>query len=505
MQFDVMKKKHISSMAIALCLALTACAKTPEQALVAQKNNERLEETAKEGPKDGNSLKDIAASTSSTYDFQYEAEDGKVKITADQVPVTLPEKDTIPMYHVECGEIPQELTTKLYDYFFPDGAYTTTGTAMTKAEIDKRILEMKQTIANYRDDEEITEEERESIIQHNQEILASLEEDRKTAPEESTLTYIPRDSLYQDKEWQTMSGTVTVKSLDASSRDGKQWLSVTSSDDLQISSGASFIVQTDFEYSGVMGEKLSELSSDQLEKIGISKDEAQRIVEDFVNKIGMPWEIHSVEAVAGITTVEDENVTDDSYEIIPQDHPTAYSFSLAQTIDGIQSAVTSSAYLPEDDNAVPWLYESIKIIVDKNGIVSFKWDFPITVKDTVSENVGIISFDQARDIFEQMMPLIAKGEAEQRSDDTTETTVELNVTDVRLGLMRVRNKGEELTGLMTPVWLFYGDFTRNMHNKGTAEELGFEPQDFSYTEETPWILLAVNAVDGSVIDITAGY
>ena len=224
MQIVFMKKKYTGSMAIFLCLALTACAKTPEQALVAQKNNERLEEAAKEGPKDGNSLKDIAASTSSTYDYQYEAEDGKVKITADQVPVTLPEKDTIPMYHVESGKIPQELTTKIYDYFFPDGAYTTTGTDMTKDEIDKRILEMKQTIANYRDDEEITEEERESIIQHNQEILASLEEERKTAPEESTLTYVPRDSMYADEEWQTMSGPVTVKSLDASSRDEKQWL-----------------------------------------------------------------------------------------------------------------------------------------------------------------------------------------------------------------------------------------------------------------------------------------
>ena len=107
---------------------------------------------------------------------------------------------------------------------------------MTKDEIDKRILEMKQTIANYRDDEEITEEERESIIQHNQEILASLEEERKTAPEESTLTYVPRDSMYADEEWQTMSGPVTVKSLDASSRDEKQWLSVISSDNPQISS-----------------------------------------------------------------------------------------------------------------------------------------------------------------------------------------------------------------------------------------------------------------------------
>ena len=61
MQIVFMKKKYTGSMAILLCLALTACAKTPEQALVAHKNNERLEEAAKEGPKDGNSLKDIAA------------------------------------------------------------------------------------------------------------------------------------------------------------------------------------------------------------------------------------------------------------------------------------------------------------------------------------------------------------------------------------------------------------------------------------------------------------
>ena len=30
-------------------------------------------------------------------------------------------------------------------------------------------------------------------------------------------------------------------------------------------------------------------------------------------------------------------------------------------------------------------------------------------------------------------------------------------------------------------------------------------EDYDNTQEQPWILLAVNAVDGSVIDVTAGY
>ena len=46
-----MKKKYLCLLlAGMLCVSLTACARTPGQALVAQKNNERLEETAKATP-----------------------------------------------------------------------------------------------------------------------------------------------------------------------------------------------------------------------------------------------------------------------------------------------------------------------------------------------------------------------------------------------------------------------------------------------------------------------
>ena len=152
-----------------------------------------------------------------------------------------------------------------------------------------------------------------------------------------------------------------------------------------------------------------------------------------------------------------------------------------------------------------WLYESINVIVEKDGIVSFSWQFPISVEDTVSDNVGIISFDQAKDIFEQMMPLTARGDLEQFTDEYMESTVDIKVTDVRLGLMRVRNSGNELKGLMTPVWLFYGDYTRNTEYTQAGKDAGYDTGDNSFTEAQPWILLAVNAVDGSVIDITEGY
>lgn len=52
------------------------------------------------------------------------------------------------MYHADCGEIPQEVTDKVYDYFFPEGAYSITGTDTTKAKIDETILELHQEMQN---------------------------------------------------------------------------------------------------------------------------------------------------------------------------------------------------------------------------------------------------------------------------------------------------------------------------------------------------------------------
>lgn len=503
-----MKKKYLCLLlAGMLCVSLTACARTPSQALVAQKNNERLEETAKATPQEGTELKDVAEATTSTYDLDYKSDDGKVTIKAEQAPVTLPEKDKIPMYHVYCGEIPQDVATKFYDYFLPEGGYTSTGTNFTKDKVDQSILKTKQDIQQYKDDDTLSDEEKQDMIKTQEEILASLEESRKDAPDESTLQQLPKDSTYVDQKWQTVNGEKICKGLSVTSKDEKKFLDITSSTDAVVTSSAVYEGGTMYSYSGLTGQSLDTVSAEDLADIGITEEDARKIVVDFIQKIGMPWEIHTVTAIAGwkdnqVNTSETE---EEDTEIIQSDHPTAYSFYLTQTIDGIQSAITSSDEVSEDAAVASWLYESINVIVEKDGIVSFSWRYPISVEDTVSDNVGIISFDQAKDIFEQMMPLTARGDLEQFTDENMESTVDIKVTDVRMGLMRVRNSGNELKGLMTPVWLFYGDYTRNVEYTQAGKDAGYDTGDTSFTEAQPWILLAVNAVDGSVIDITEGY
>jgi hypothetical protein len=64
-----------------------------------------------------------------------------------------------------------------------------------------------------------------------------------------------------------------------------------------------------------------------------------------------------------------------------------------------------------------------------------------------------------------------------------------------LHLVRVRDGGG-LTGLYTPAWVFYGKETRIAERSGVV---------FEGTEDQPWILMAINAVDGSIIDLIAGY
>lgn len=500
-----MKKRTVSLFFIMLMMSLifTGCVKTPDQTLVAQKNNERLEEAAKEEPKEGTSLKEVAATTTSTYDYYYKSEDGKVTIVADNVSVTIPLKDAIPMYHVNSGEIPQDVVDKIYDYFFPDGAYITTGTEDTKEVLDKRILNLQQDIAMLKDNDNVSEDEKREKIQRMEEQIASYEEMRTAAPEESTLVTVLKDSSYVEEDWGTINGTVKVNALNVSSQDQKRWLNIVSSDENNpISPRLLYMEAGEYAYSGQQGIPASACTEQEKEAIGISEEDAVSMVNDFITQIGMNWEIHDTLCISEYRNIE--NDTDG--EIIRSDQYTGYQFVLSQSIDGIQSAVTSATNVSDmDEVALTWLYEQISIIVEPDGVKELRWEYPLNVEDTVSDNVGIISFDEARDIFENMMPLTTKGDLEQRNDDMVETTVDVTVSDVRLCLMRVRNSGSDRTGLMTPVWVFYGDYTRNFHYLPGNPELEYGAQDHSDSKIQPWILLAINAVDGSVIDITEGY
>ena len=201
-----------------------------------------------------------------------------------------------------------------------------------------------------------------------------------------------------------------------------------------------------YNYSRRQGDPARSCSDEEKQQIGISEEDARKYVDDFVQKTGMDWKIHDTLCIRGFTVRENEDTYGDSGDMIYPEHDTAYKFILAHSVDGIQSAVTSSAYVPDecDDTYITWLYEQISVVVEPDGIVDLEWEYPIEVEDSVSDNVGIISFDQAKDIFEQMIPLTTKGDLEEWSDDeNSQVSITADVSDIRLGLMRVRSSGTE--------------------------------------------------------------
>ena len=167
----------------------------------------------------------------------------------------------------------------------------------------------------------------------------------------------------------------------------------------------------------------------------------------------------------------------------------AYLFCYSRVIDGIPVAATTSEAMYVEDNNPCWLYERIYVTVDSGGISNIEWDFPVTCGEVVNEDVNILPFEEAKRKFEEMAPLIYQGQYAEGEGKT-----QLTVDRVELNLMRTRDGGG-LTGLYVPTWVFYG--TQDFGREGfTGEQI---------LSRSPWIILAVNAVDGSIIDVKAGY
>ena len=91
-------------------------------------------------------------------------------------------------------------------------------------------------------------------------------------------------------------------------------------------------------------------------------------------------------------------------------------------------------------------------------------------------------------------------------DDMSDGTGRMDITidTMQLGLVRVREKdGDGLTGLLVPAWIFYG-------NNRIISEDGFTRYDYSDGSASSWNkepfpMLVINAVDGTIIDLSNGY
>lgn len=132
-----------------------------------------------------------------------------------------------------------------------------------------------------------------------------------------------------------------------------------------------------------------------------------------------------------------------------------------------------------------WPGEMIEFMVNDTGIVGFSWSAPLEIMETVVDHAALQPFSNVRGTFEKMMPMTGA------TSDPEHIGADINIDRVTLSYSRISEKNCFDTGLVVPVWGF----------RGTRKEVceGNTMNPTYYTQ------MAINAIDGSIIDATLGY
>ena len=162
----------------------------------------------------------------------------------------------------------------------------------------------------------------------------------------------------------------------------------------------------------------------------------------------------------------------------------AYRISFTRTIGGVSfnyNYTDISSDMAVDDGKggkTPiWGTERVTFIVTDEGVVQFEMLNPLDVNEIVTEYTKMKDFESIMDIFKKMI-LIVHANVPEGQVRT------INIERVELGLMRVLEPNFLDTGVIVPVWDFYG------HLDGTTNGTTH---------------LTINAIDGSIIDRRVGY
>ena len=143
--------------------------------------------------------------------------------------------------------------------------------------------------------------------------------------------------------------------------------------------------------------------------------------------------------------------------------------------------------IPEDGDYTPsWCYEHVIAAVDGDGtILGMVWEGPLKETEVVSDTTTLLPFAEIMDIFARQVNRIFSYEEDMHGS--------LTVSDVQLGLFRIREQGDMESGLLVPVWFITGEYSYANH----PEEVHL------YDDLSP--IAVINAINGSIIDVMKGY
>lgn len=514
-----LKKIGTAVICAALLVSTAACRKSPESSLVVNKDFDKLIDEAKGTDTDKVDIKDIAEVKYDNYVTAFEDTSLGVKVNVD-AKVDIPKSDHLSVFRVKQVKFTQELIDKVRTELMGDAAlYDAYALKIeTKSDIEEEIAFLRSSIDNT--DDEVSRSEYQRKIDE-------LQGRYDSAPAKIDLQDYPSDGalratkdIYAEKpyyEWAySMYPEGDILSAVTDGSNGKYskldvYNSSKRSNQLVFTSNkigydnvfdSSNITPLIGDLDEIIADKANKeqpenYTGDQIgftdgsvpryaqlkgESCTLSQDEAVSAANDLLSKIGLDGFSCYESGIKNSYFCDVSNMPIIVYR-------THYTLTYYRNIDGVfltQSSGTKNNMSAGNDamiyGKISWPGECIEIDVNDDGIIRFSYFSPIEVTEEVVENAAIKAFDDVRETFEKMMIVSKAGKY---------TTKVYDIDRVRLSYSRISEADSYDTGLIVPVWDFSGYLE-------TASD-GFILSKGKATA------LAINAIDGSIIDPDLGY
>jgi hypothetical protein len=466
-----MKKIAINLLLIVVMFLIVACQPTPDDPVVVGKNDElerKIMETA--NPQ-------VSFKTEEKWQDTVDTENSGVKILIN-ASIEIPSVSEYPVMEVRPHEFTQENAQKLIDQLAEGQPLYELGKSRTKNEIEQDIVNIEAEIERVKNDPTFAENSRQLAIDSYTEQLDQLKREYESAPADDERK--PGAVEFKESD-DPESGYDKIIQLEADlgkTRPAKFTIRVSNDN-----------ISNVMAYNNIDSNYLEGFeAADRLEGLNITKQEAQKVAEDFLHDMGISnMQLASSKAAADVTGLSDEEY---SKAISDPNRKKYYMFDFCRNINGIPVTYVEPCYGIQSGDEVStgydkvWLKEELQICIDDSGIIRFYWGYPGDAGDILNPNVLLKDFEEIKEIFKQQICYQKLWTMPGMSNS------QIDIKDIKLGLIRVRMK-DKGTYVMLPVWDFIGDWTYNL-----------SPVE---TKETDVSFLTINAIDGSIINRYLGY
>lgn len=463
-------------------LLMSACQLTPRNLAVLHKSGENLMKILEESKESKIDNSDILQLQGKKIKNTYTR--GKLTCNIDSTVYT-PESDRYPVtrvepYHFTIGDVENTI-----DAVIPNAKLNIVGDGSfepqySKEEIESFIIYLKGQI---NDPASILNQQRdvdpanyEETLQNIKEEIAELEEMYSSAPE-SVPAYdlIITDSLLERGFFATSQEQLLYSLSDELP---------STIDNLYVSN--TVINDGRANQITITHQDITSLSSDIDMSRKLSKDELIDRANELVQKT-LGYEF--------MEPVYFENEPDDTCTIV-----------FMRNYSGLSSNYASQD-IPMDAQdqemvvfSAGWPYEKIVVMEDLSGEVEmYVYTGPLIETQILTENAPLLKFEKILDIFKQQI-----SNQEYWIDDEHVVSKTINIDTIKLGMMRINVTSETDGYIVVPVWDFYGSSQTEYDSQDNSEYVLSDNNEY-ISEQYPYSLCTINAIDGTIINRDTGY